>query len=197
MVVDNCKLYRRLYDVMHPSISRKNISDYKIVLQDNLIPVRIFYPDTSAKLNKIIIYIHGDKVNYKVYEDFAKRTNSIVIFLDYDSENIISDCNNMIEYLLKELLNCDILLENITLVGAFLESEFINSLDSIKNIKKILLFPKEEQVFQGDVVVITSDKTHLDGNNIYKIDERIEDFALYNNIVLNDKVYKIVNKIIG
>ena len=30
-MVDSCRLYRNLYDIIHPSISRKNISNYKII----------------------------------------------------------------------------------------------------------------------------------------------------------------------
>lgn len=197
MVVDNCRLYRKLYDIMHPSISRKNISEYQIILQDDLIPVRIFYPDTDAKLDKIVIYVHGSKVNYQIYEDFAKKTNSIVIFLDYKNENMVNDCNNMIKYILEELVKCSINLDNVMLVGDFLDSDFILNLEDINNIKKILLFPKIEGKLElNNLFVIAAKDVDISCDHLYKIDERVEDFTLYNNIVLNDKIYKIIHKII-
>ena len=36
-MVDSCRLYRNLYDIIHPSISRKNISNYKIIFNDKYI----------------------------------------------------------------------------------------------------------------------------------------------------------------
>ena len=38
------KLYRNLYEVIHPTISKRNISEYKIILKDDLVPIRVFYP---------------------------------------------------------------------------------------------------------------------------------------------------------
>ena len=54
---DTYKLYRTIYEILHPTISKKNISNYKIIIQENLIPLRIFYPKKISKIDKIIIYL--------------------------------------------------------------------------------------------------------------------------------------------
>ena len=56
---DTYKLYRTIYEIIHPTISKKNISNYKIILQEDLIPLRIFYPKKISKLEKAVIYIPG------------------------------------------------------------------------------------------------------------------------------------------
>ena len=43
----NYYLYRNLYDIIHPSISRQNISDYKIKIDNNLVPLQVYYPDKT------------------------------------------------------------------------------------------------------------------------------------------------------
>ena len=54
------KLYRRVKDLTHPTISKKNISEYKIVLEEDLFPVRVFYPNKVSNLDEVIIDIPGD-----------------------------------------------------------------------------------------------------------------------------------------
>lgn len=199
-MVDSCRLYRNLYDIIHPSISRKNISNYKIIFNDNLIPVRIFYPNKDTKLGRIIIYIHGDKINDKVYEEMAKRTNSIVIFLEYRKEKIEADCDHMIEYLLKGLKECNIPLENVLLMGDDIESDFLLHLGDVDPIKKIFIMPKldiEEKLNINNTMIITEDNKIEESDYIYKIDERLDDFILHNNITLNEKIYRIINKVVG
>lgn len=199
-VVDSCRLYRNLYDIIHPSISRKNISNYKIIFNDNLIPVRIFYPNRDTKLGRIIIYIHGDKTNDKVYEEIAKRTDSIVIFLEYRKEKIEIDCNNMIEYLLKGLTECNISLENVLLMGDDIESNFLLQLENENRVKKIFIMPNfhlKKQLNMDNMMIITEDNKKEESDSIYQIDERLDDFILHNNITLNEKIYRIINKVVG
>ena len=56
---DTYKLYRTVYEIIHPTISKRNISNYKIIIEENLVPLRIFYPKKISKLEKAIIYIPG------------------------------------------------------------------------------------------------------------------------------------------
>ena len=58
--VEKYKLYRTVYDLLHPSISKKNISNYKVVLDEKLLPVMVFYPDKMSSSKSIIIYVVGD-----------------------------------------------------------------------------------------------------------------------------------------
>ena len=57
--VERYKLYRSVKEIIHPTISKKNISRYIIVLKEELYPVRIFYPEKVTNIDKIIVfYIH-------------------------------------------------------------------------------------------------------------------------------------------
>ena len=55
------KLFRTVNEILHPTISKKNISDYKIIMDDDILPVRVFYPKKITGIDKVIIYvdIHG------------------------------------------------------------------------------------------------------------------------------------------
>ena len=92
---DTYKLYRSVYEIIHPTISKKNISNYKIMMQEDLIPLRIFYPKKISKLSKAIIYVpgkawmvNGNKNYAEVCNFLVEQTDTIVIALDYDKENI-------------------------------------------------------------------------------------------------------------
>ena len=59
----NYRLFRTVKEVLHPTISKKNISDYQIIINEELLPLYIYYPRKVSNLNKVIIYIHGsDKI---------------------------------------------------------------------------------------------------------------------------------------
>ena len=38
------RLYRSLYDILNPTISRKNISNYNIVINKDILPIEVYYP---------------------------------------------------------------------------------------------------------------------------------------------------------
>ena len=42
------KLYRTVYEILHPTISKKNISNYKVVFDEKLLPTLVFYPKRKA-----------------------------------------------------------------------------------------------------------------------------------------------------
>ena len=54
------KLFRTITEILHPSISKKNISNYKIIIDEEILPVRVFYPSKVTGIDKVIIYIHGN-----------------------------------------------------------------------------------------------------------------------------------------
>ena len=58
------KLYRTVYEVVHPTISKKNISSYRIMFKDDILPVRVFYPKKVSNINKIISqYVTKNNIN--------------------------------------------------------------------------------------------------------------------------------------
>ena len=152
------RLYRTVKEIFHPTISKKNISNYKIIVKENLLPLRIFYPEKVTNMENVIIYIPGDvtltKCNEK-YSDisslFALKTNNLVITIDISDNNKTSNkkyLNNIyevIKYLYFELLNLNI--KNITLLGDSTGATTILKLckkleeENISINKQILFYP--------------------------------------------------------
>lgn len=149
--MNKCKLYRDVYDIMHPSISKKNVSNYKIILRENLVPVEVFYPEKHFKLEKIIIYVHGSRVVAdcgmmfdEVCRNMASRTERLVIALDYEDENFLDTLKNVKEticFLRDEMVKNGILEEDIALMGDDVGANIILGLNDGSLMKKVLLYP--------------------------------------------------------
>ena len=54
------KLFRNMYEVIHPTISKRNISNYRIVLDENILPIRVFYPKILSTINSAILFVPGE-----------------------------------------------------------------------------------------------------------------------------------------
>ena len=113
------KLFRSVKEILHPSISKKNISDYKIVVNEDLAPIRIFYPKKVSSIQDVMIFIHGEckitncKGKYSdISSRFSEEYNRLVISIDYNDEvevpEIISEVYDCFSFIYHELLNCGI-----------------------------------------------------------------------------------------
>lgn len=123
------KLYRKVGEIIHPTISKKNISNYKVIFDDKLLPVLVFYPKKVSNIDSVIIYVTGDgKVSgsYAKYADVCKKIamecNKLVIAIDYFSGSIkypttINKVYKILKYLYEELPTNGIVRDNITLMG--------------------------------------------------------------------------------
>ena len=149
---DTYKLYRTVYEIIHPTISKKNISNYKIIIQENLLPLRIFYPKKISKIERVIIYIHGKRwmvngfYSYKeVCERLVQEMDSLVIAIDYENDSYqkVVDKSYQTIKCLKEGLN-RIGIQNIIAIGDALGASILSNVVLIdKSIikKEILLYP--------------------------------------------------------
>lgn len=174
------KLYRRVKDIITPSISKRNISLYKIVFDDNLLPVRVFYPKKVSNIENIVIYVPGDvsiskcKSKYaEIMEDLALDLDKLVIAIDYyDIKNkpktLIRKIEELVNYLYKELEKAGINFDNITLMGDSTGSNIITEVTNrliskkLSHItKEVLLYPiknKEENMINyPKTLIITGD----------------------------------------
>lgn len=150
------KLFRSIKEILHPTISKKNISNYKIVIKEDIYPIRVFYPKKVTGINKIIIYIHG---NGKVtscsgkYSNICKKiainTNHLLVAIEYDEkkksfQSMYEKTNKTIKHLYKELEENSIDLNKIILMGDSTGCNIItgiNYLNKEKNkIKKEVFF---------------------------------------------------------
>lgn len=150
------KLFRSVKEILHPTISKKNISNYRIIINEDIYPLRVFYPKKVTGINKIIIYLHGNgkvtKCTAKysnICKKIATKTNHLLIAVDYyekkkSFQTMYEKINKTVKYLYKELEENNINLNNITLMGDSTGCNIITGINYLNkkesNIKKEVLF---------------------------------------------------------
>ena len=189
------KLYRTVREILHPTISKKNISEYKIIVDDNLLPLRIFYPQKVTNMNKVTIYIHGDTLLTNCKAKYAEISNKIALSTDnlvisIDSEELtnvtnkkyISKMYETTKYLIEELYKLNIV--NIKLLGDSTGSTTIlNFKDNLKkdnlNLKTILFYPvlsskyitkknkANKDIYDNSLIIIGSEDEYFEEIKIY------------------------------
>lgn len=179
------KLYRTVKDLITPSISKVNISNYRIVFNDELLPVRVFYPKKVSDINEVIIYVPGDGTItncFSKYSDIcanlALELDKMIIAIDYTSiintyPSSLESIEKIIKYLYEELIKSGINNENITLMGDSTGGNYISSItfrfikENINYInKEVLLYP----LLSGDYsknskyssIINTNNKSFID-----------------------------------
>ena len=174
------KLYRTVKDLITPSISKVNISRYRIVFNDSLLPVRVFYPKRVSDIKDVIIYVPGDGTITKCYSKYTEICTNLAIELDkmiiaLDYTNIINTypsslekIEEVIKYLYEELISSGITKDNITLMGDSTGGNYISSItfrfikDNINYIgKEILLYP----LLSGDYSKNSKYSSIINANN--------------------------------
>lgn len=198
---DTYKLYRTVYEIIHPTISKKNISNYKIIIQENLLPLRIFYPKKISKIERVIIYIHGKRwmvngfYSYKeVCERFVQEMDSLVIAIDYENDSyqkVVDKSYQTIKYL-KEGLN-RIGIQNIIAIGDALGASILSNvvlMDKSIIEKGILLYPALDFNFKTKYPSMeqNSQIDLLTMNHLRTYCNKYIDLKKYNS-VMNEKDY--------
>ena len=185
------KLFRTVTEILHPTISKKNISNYKIIIDEEILPVRVFYPKKVSNLDKAIIYIHGNGIVTdcsEKYSDICKKLASkadrLVIAIEYNEDKhkykeMYNDIYNTVKYLYKELNRNTIETENICLIG---DSTGASIISSINYLNKNEIDIKKEILFYPVVTNNHSDYESIKNNADFNI-------GLIDNI---DKYYKFI-----
>lgn len=190
-----CKLYRNIHEIIHPSISRKNISEYRIIIKDELFPIQIFYPSKEIELKKVLIYIHSKEIDYDYYQDLALKTKRIVLVIDYqDSKEKLIDTIN---YIINELNNNNIMNDSIGIMGDFDGASLILEVNSslVSSIKKVLLSPTNlelEKYNTKNILIISNNEKQTNYENVCIIKESIYDFVHDINLATNEKIYYLI-----
>lgn len=125
-----CNLYKSIREILHPSISKKNISNYKIIIDQDLLPLKVYYPKKVSNLNNILIYIEGDSNITKnvlgdnfYLEKFATEYNQLIIEIDYKNYknlyllDLYKKIYETFKFIYQELLKNNISKENIFVAG--------------------------------------------------------------------------------
>ena len=189
------KLFRTVNEILHPTISKKNISDYKIIIDDDILPVRVFYPKKITGIDKVIIYVHGNGEvtnclgEYSnICKNFAVKTNCLVIAIEYDDikgsySDIVNEIKKCINYLNDKLLINNILEKDIILMSDSTGSHITSLIKDIPIRKRILFYP-----------VLKTNYTKKDMKNedfniglIERINKYFKDINETTDVVLDDK----------
>ena len=150
------KLYRNVTEILHPTISKKNISNYKITIDEEIYPVRVFYPAKVTGIDKVIIYIHGDSkvtdCNEKyssICKNITSKTDRLLIAIEYTNlkkkyKDMYQEIYDTVKYLYRELERNGIDPNNICLIGDSTGASIITAINYLNkdeiNIKKEILF---------------------------------------------------------
>ncbi len=150
------KLYRSVDALIHPVISKKNISLYKIILDENILPVRVFYPKKMSETKEIIIYMHGEisvvgsENEYgSILKTLAYDLNKIIVAIDYNTylnyKDIVLNSYSTIKYLYDEFNKIGytnlILSGDSTGAGLLIHINDLLRKDKIYFDKSILFYP--------------------------------------------------------
>lgn len=179
------KLYRTVNEILHPTISKKNISNYKVVLDETLLPVQVFYPKKVTGMSKVIIAIPGDgNVSgcygkyTDIYKNMSLEIDTLIIAIDYFKDNLKYKSNlnkifKVVNYLYNELINNGILEHNIVFmsdsIGCGILGEILLKLQKkhISINKNIWLYP----ICRKDYSSYTWDEKYLSMN--FNLDKKI------------------------
>lgn len=187
------KLYRTVYDILHPTISKRNISDYKIVIDDEMASIRVFYPVKISDISNIMIFVHGDGnvtgcdgCYSDICKNLALNNNHLVIAIDYEEfgnlkfDDLYNHIYEMIKYLYLEFNKLGISNNDIVLSGdstganiVIYATKMLLEKDKINVNKEILFYPVISMEYFG--------KTKF---------ESIEKYEQFNVDLINDlKLY--------
>ena len=190
------KLYKTVREILHPTISKKNISNYNIVIDEKLLAVKVFYPKRVTNMKKIVLFVQGNVTPSDKYYDnisqLSKKTEQLIILLNIDKKTSFKIKYMTLKYIYKELIKEQIDEQNITFMGDDIGASNILNILCNKNYKglniyrSILFYP-----------VMKSKNDTLKSKNFFKI---TEGFKLQNRSILiiygnNDEYYEIEKKI--
>jgi len=207
-----CNLYRTIKEILHPTISKRNISNYKIIINDELLPLRIFYPTKVTNIENIMIYIKGVEeitsssdeyrlILRKAAVDYNQLIISIV-YEDYDNLYLLDLYEKIFEtikYIYNELINNGIKKRNITLagdsIGASAVLSTVNHLlkEDIKIKKQILFYPLVSgEYFKKSILASIKDASPENQHLIKKIASFYERKTRYKKDLKNEELFALL-----
>ena len=199
------KLFRTVNEILHPTISKKNISDYKIIMDDDILPVRVFYPKKITGIDKIVIYVHGNGEvtnclgEYSnICKNFAVKTNCLVIAIEYDDikgsyNEIVNEVKKCINYLYDKLIINNIKEEDIILMSDSTGSHITSLIKDISIKKRIMFYPVLKAVYTKKNMKNEDFNIGL----IERINKHFKDLKVLDDVVVDDKEFDKMLVLIG
>lgn len=178
------KLYRNVYEIIHPTISKSNISNYRIIVSEEILPLLVFYPTKVSNLKSVIIFVAGDgdvsgcKNKYSnICRKIAVECDRLVIALDYfniDNKfpEVLQCCYKTVKYLVNELCNNGILRNNIVLMGDSTGANLIGSM-------MVMMQENKERIFDKSVLLCPVLRGNYSKRTKYESITKNEEFDLF------------------
>lgn len=211
--IEEYKLYKSVREILHPSISKKNISSYKIILKEELLPIKVFYPKRVTNLEKAIIFIHGctkitniENGYSKLLSSLSKDLDRMIISIDYNEDDLlknqIESISKVLDYLYSGLNTNGINPEDITLIGDSTGSTLILNIistikiDNLNKMKVVLFYPA---LLDSNINISTSpiDYEIVTGLKKYYQDITNTNFLLTDILKYNVKTHPQITIICG
>ena len=162
------KLYRSVKELLHPTISKRNISNYKIIISEDLLLLRVFYPKKVSNIKHVILYIPGEGeitdcegLYSDISANLSKELDQMVISIDYENaadtlEELYPKIYKTLAFIYQALRKQDIPVENISLMGDSTGANIVLNLIQKMNEEEItvgnliLFYPVLSGEYQGE-----------------------------------------------
>ena len=206
------KLFRSVKEILHPTISKKNISNYKIIIEENLLPLRVSYPTKVSNLQDVIIYIHGDcnitnsggKYS-EIISNLSKELDKTIISIDYQDveKDLKKSYERILEttrYVYDQLMEAGKTKDNITFMGdstgaSILLNVYTNLEKEKKEIGKMVLFyPVLSGEYSGKTELKSiKENTTVDHDLVKKLNsyynsKKEKENAMYFHLQITEKI---------
>ena len=159
------KLFRSVKELLHPTIPKRNISNYKIIVDENLLLLRVFYPKKVSNIKEVIIYIpgEGEITNCEgMYSDIcshlSKELDELVISIDYEKivlEELHDKIYETFKYIYDGLRKEGIETKDISIMGDSTGANILLNLvsrmnkDKVEVGKQVLFYPVLSGEYNG------------------------------------------------
>ena len=186
------KLYRNLYELIHPSISRKNITEYSIVLNDNVLPIKVFYPKIGVELNRVILYLQDVKQTSEFYKKMAEELSSVVLLVENDNND--PSYIKTIEYI-KEELKKYLVTDNFSII---VEGHYCNIINSanLELPKTVYLNPINKLDLNYQSIIITNTK-EMEGDSIFHYKGEFTHAMSEDGLAIREKIFSTIRNLIN
>ena len=185
------KLYRTVKELLHPTISKRNISNYKIVVDEKMLLLRVFYPKKVSNIRDVILFVPGEGSITECegqYSDISsylsKELDKMVISIDYeraadDMEQLLDKIYQTIYFIYNQLIKEDLSVNNINIMGDSTGANIIlNIIDKLNSAdmkfgKMLLFYP----VLSGEYNGKTNYKSIVENTSVnYNLVAKLKDY---------------------